>query len=255
MATEYTLENINVMQGLTDQWRKGQFCGAKLKVEGKIITAHKCVLSAASEYFRSMYLGDYIESTKDEIEIKGITYAAMQIITESIYTQKLNLTDKCVVEVFSAAHFLQMKEIADRCEEHMISKMTAQNCFQFLKVFEKLNMEKRLGESHDFIVRNFDDIWKDKNFVEVSQEALFSYLTDENLQPENEMNVFRAAKAWIEHDRKRLKFADGIMCLIRFAFIPPDLLTGEVMKVPFARENAKYMTLVFEALNYQKELS
>ncbi len=120
MATVHTLESINIMQGLAEQWKNNEFCDAKLNVEGNILVAHRNVLSAASEYFRSMFLGNYKESEKGEVNIKGVTYIAMQIILGAIYTKKLKLTNKIVPEVLSAADFLQINEIAQKCELHMI---------------------------------------------------------------------------------------------------------------------------------------
>ncbi len=250
MATVHTLESINIMQGLMEQWQSGHFCDAKLKVDGGTLVAHKCVLSAASEYFRNMFLGNYKESKKREVEIKGVTHAAMQIILEAIYTKKLKLTNKTVAEVLSTADFLQMNEIVTKCEGHMIGKLTHVTCLQFLEVFDKFSSERGQKEAHNFIVRNFMTVANNKDFLKVSKEAICSYLTDENLQVDKEIDVFHVARVWIEHDENRLEFAAEIMGKISLALIPPDELTGQVRKVAFVHDNEKCMDLVFEALNY-----
>ncbi len=250
MATVHTLESINIMDGLTEQWRNGEFCDAKLNIEGNILLAHKCVLSAASEFFRSIFLGDYKESKKAEVEVKDVTHAAMQSILGAIYTKKLKLTNKTVVDLLSAADFLQIAEIAEKCEQHMIAKLTNVTCLQFLKLFDKYSLEQGQKAAHDFIVKNFKTISNNKDFLKVSKEAMCSYLCDGNLQVDREIDVFNAAKAWLEHDKTRLDFVAEIMGHISLAIIPPDVLSGEVRKVPFVRDNEKCMDLVFEALNY-----
>ncbi len=254
MATVHTLESIKVMEGLTEQWHNGEFCDAKLNIEGEILLAHKCVLSAASEYFRSMFLGKYQESKKGEVEIKGVTHPAMQGILAAIYTKKLKLTNKTVVDLLSAADFLQINEIVEKCEEHMVAKLTNVTCLQFLKLFDKYSLEKGQKAAHNFIVNNFKTVSINKDFLKVSKEAMCSYLTDENLQVDQEMDVFSAVKVWIEHDKSRLDFAAEIMCEISLALLPADMLSGEVRKVPFVHGNEKCMDLVFEALHYHSNV-
>ncbi len=254
MANDYTLESINVMEGLTEQWHNGEFCDAKLIIEGEILLAHKCVLSAASPYFRSMFLGKFQESKKEEVEITGVTHPAMHDILGAIYTNKLKPTNKTVGDLLSAADFLQFNEIVEKCEQHMIAKLTNVTCLQFLKLFDKYSLEKGQKAAHDFIVKNFKCVSINKDFLKVSKEAMCSYLTDENLQVDQEMDVFSAVKAWIEHDKSRLEFAAEMMGEIRLAQIPADVLRGEVREVPFVHGNKKCRHLVSKALGYHSNV-
>ncbi len=80
------------------------------------------------------------------------------------------------------------------------------------------------------------------------------YISCQKLKVEDEIEVFNAAKAWIEHDENRREFAAEIMGCISLALIPSGDLIETVRKVPFVRDNEKCMDLVFEALAYQVTL-
>ncbi len=254
MANIVSFDNTEIMEGLAQQWKNRQFCDAKLKVEGKVIMAHKCVLSAASEYFRSMFRGNFKESKKGEVEIKGITHVAMETIMNAIYTKKYILHDSDVVEVLSAADFLQINKIVKECEKHMTNFLELKNCFEYLKLSEKFRLKDLQEVAHDFIMTNFHAVSNEKGFLDITKELLYSYLANEKLQVKQEIDLFRAVKCWIEHDKERLKFAAEMMGAISLASIPPESITGVVRKVPFVRDNEKCMDLVFEALNYHGKL-
>ena len=254
MSSSYTLTTMNIIKGLAQQWEQGELCDVKLQVQGQSILAHKNVLAAASKYFHSMFLGEFKESKHNVVNIQGITYTGFEIILRAIYSSELELTNKSVEEVLAASDFLQIEEIAGKCEQHMISNLTNATCFTFLKLCENFHMESGVSAANDFIISHFSTITISNEFLEISKEALCAYLDDDMLNIKNEMEAFRAAQIWIEHDKERERCSAEIMRSIRLACIPSEIVNSEIRKIPFIQQNHECLDLLFETLNYQSNI-
>ena len=254
MSTYHTLQTHNVMKGLAEQWQAGKLCDVELNVEGKKISAHKNILAASSPYFHSLFLGDFKESNWSEISILGFTHTAMRVILNAIYTNKLELTNGTVGEILAAADFLQISGISELCEKHMLRNLSCETCFQFLKLFETFNLGVGSTVANDFIVGHFTSLSTNKEFLEISKEALCSYIDNDMLSSESEIEIFRTAQTWIEHDRGRWKSAPEIMRSVRLSRIPLEILKGELRLIPFMGEIQECMDLLFEAMKYQHNI-
>ncbi len=250
----YTLETVDITKGLAQLWKEEKLCDVQLNVEGRKLPAHKNVLASASPYFNSMFLRDFKESKDNEVILEGISHTALETILGAIYTKKLKLNNTIVGEVMAGADFLQMDEIAEKCEQHMVTKLSNVTCFQFLKLCEKFNMEEGRAAANEYIIKHFTTLRKNKEFLSISKDALCSYLDHEELNPENEADVFHAAQSWIEHEKNREQYAVEILRAVRLANISTEILTGEVRKVPFVQQNDECMDLLFETLNYQNNI-
>ena len=254
MSTYHTLQTHNVMKGLAEQWQAGKLCDVELNVEGKKISAHKNVLAASSPYFYSLFLGDFKESNWSEISILGVTHKAMRVILHAVYTNKLELTNNTIGEVLAAADFLQISEISELCEKYMLRNLSCETCFQFLKLFETFSLDRGSSIANDFIVRHFTSLAQNKEFLEISKEALCSYIDNNILSSESEIEIFRTAQTWIEHDRDRWKSAPEVMRTVRLARIPLEILKGELRHIPFMGEIQECMDLLFETMKYQHNI-
>lgn len=79
-------------------------------------------------------------------------------------------------------------------------------------------LKKTTGE---YMHRHFLDVVKEEEFFSVSKEFLCDLLQSENLLIECELQVLKAAMAWIMHDvPTRRRWVFDIMALVRFPVIP-----------------------------------
>ena len=65
------------------------FCDVCLSVGSQVFKAHKNVLSAGSPYFRAMFSGGLIETSRDIIKLYDICPSVFQILLDFIYTGEL----------------------------------------------------------------------------------------------------------------------------------------------------------------------
>ena len=242
------------MQGVAGLWTEGNLCDITLVADGKSIAAHRIILASVSPYFRRMFLGDFKESKQSEVHLEGIDYNALVIIIECIYSDELDFSTGSASDVLAAADFLQINTIVRVCELSMIDELSNETCFDYLKEFEKFNLEEGQLATMAYIIENFVPLSKTAGFLEIGKDALCSYLDHTDLTISEEIEAFRAAQAWIEHDAQRFNHCGEIMQYIRLAFIPVEKLNGEVRKAEFMQSNETCALLLSKALKYHENI-
>ncbi|KAL1021583.1 hypothetical protein UPYG_G00015170 [Umbra pygmaea] len=108
-----------LLQELNEQRQHGILCDACVIVDGKIFKAHKNVLLGSSRYFKTLYCQvkkgaePHQQTTVTHLDI--VTATGFKAILDFMYSAHLALTSKNVIEVMSAASYLQMTDIVQAC--------------------------------------------------------------------------------------------------------------------------------------------
>ncbi|KAL4630640.1 zinc finger and BTB domain-containing protein 46-like [Arapaima gigas] len=112
-----------LLRELDEQRRQGILCDVSVVVEGRPFVAHRNVLLGSSRYFKSLYsswTGAEPEAgpgaNPDTItHLDIITARAFEAILDFMYSAQLVLTGANVIEVMSAASYLQMTDVVQAC--------------------------------------------------------------------------------------------------------------------------------------------
>ena len=115
---------FSVLEALNKQRLKSELCDVTLKVFNTKITAHSCVLAAASPYFADLFCTQdqpriFSQSNPQEIEIhvdvEGVStipyVTAVSKIIEFMYTNALILEVGEIAEVLEMANVMDMKNV------------------------------------------------------------------------------------------------------------------------------------------------
>ncbi|XP_033824982.1 zinc finger and BTB domain-containing protein 46 [Periophthalmus magnuspinnatus] len=108
-----------LLRELNEQRQHGILCDACVIVDGKIFKAHKNVLLGSSRYFKTLYCQvkkgaePPHQTTVTHLDI--VTATGFKAILDFMYSAHLALTSKNVIEVMSAASYLQMTDIVQAC--------------------------------------------------------------------------------------------------------------------------------------------
>jgi kelch-like protein 18 len=68
-------------------------------------------------------------------------------------------------------------------------------------------------------VKILKNVAKDAKFVELRLNAVCEILSSDVLNVQHEIEVFFAAKVWIEHNVRRERYLSRVMDCVRFAFM------------------------------------
>lgn len=113
-----------LLQQLNEQRRQDVFCDCSILVEGKVFKAHRNVLFASSGYFK-MLLSQNSRETSQPTTATFQTFSpdTFTVILDFVYSGKLSLTGQNVIEVMSAASFLQMTDVISVCKTFIKSSL------------------------------------------------------------------------------------------------------------------------------------
>uniref|UniRef100_G3NVL9 Zinc finger and BTB domain containing 8A n=1 Tax=Gasterosteus aculeatus TaxID=69293 RepID=G3NVL9_GASAC len=114
----------SLLKQLDQQRRQELFCDCSVLVEGQLFRAHRNVLFASSGYFRMLLsqgpdgLSDSVNATFDVFSPETFT-----VILDFIYSGQLDLSSHNVIEVMSAASYLQMNNVINYCKNFIKSSL------------------------------------------------------------------------------------------------------------------------------------
>ncbi|KAL8179709.1 UNVERIFIED_CONTAM: Zinc finger and BTB domain-containing protein 46 [Gekko kuhli] len=106
----------HLLQELNEQRQHGILCDVCVIVEGKIFKAHKNILLGSSRYFKTLYC--QVQKTSEQATVTHldiVTAQGFKAIIDFMYSAHLALTSRNVIEVMSAASYLQMTDIVQAC--------------------------------------------------------------------------------------------------------------------------------------------
>ncbi|XP_058892590.1 zinc finger and BTB domain-containing protein 46 [Kogia breviceps] len=108
----------HLLHELNEQRQHGVLCDVCVVVEGKVFKAHKNVLLGSSRYFKTLYC--QVQKASDQATVTHldiVTAQGFSAIIDFMYSAHLALTSRNVIEVMSAASFLQMTDIVQACHD------------------------------------------------------------------------------------------------------------------------------------------
>ncbi|XP_010211340.1 PREDICTED: uncharacterized protein LOC104566263 [Tinamus guttatus] len=121
---EISSHQFHLLQQLNEQRRQDLFCDCSILVQGKVFKAHRNVLFASSGYFKMLLS----QSSKETSQPTTATFQAFSpdtftVILDFVYSGKLSLTGQNVIEVMSAASYLQMTDVISVCKTFIKSSL------------------------------------------------------------------------------------------------------------------------------------
>lgn len=110
---------------LNEQRKRDFFCDCSILVDGRVFKAHRNVLFAGSGYFRAL-LVHYLQDSGQRhstASLDIVTAEAFSTILDFLYSGRLALNSDNVIEVMSAASYLQMTDVVSFCKGYIRSSL------------------------------------------------------------------------------------------------------------------------------------
>ncbi|RZF34385.1 hypothetical protein LSTR_LSTR008924 [Laodelphax striatellus] len=200
---------LKVLQHFNSLRLNNKFCDVEIVAGGKVMKAHRAILSASCPYFQAMFSNGLIEEQKDTIELHTIQPEILSSLLDFIYTGEIEITQENVQEIIIAADMLELNEVVLGCTEFLKQELHTTNAVGIYRFAEGHNCTGLAKLAFNFILSNFPRICMEEEFYDLPKEQLCDFLASEMLQVDSEFQVFQAAIRWIKHDptlRKRYVF-------------------------------------------------
>uniref|UniRef100_A0A182VUJ1 BACK domain-containing protein n=1 Tax=Anopheles minimus TaxID=112268 RepID=A0A182VUJ1_9DIPT len=187
----------------------------QVHIEDTLIHCHLLPLQCFSEYFeQEVRPGQAVV----ELPAQQVPSAAFQIVYDWILDPNRQLEWEHFVSVLSAAEFLRIPALVERCWQHLDNPKVVENVafFVFLQArkFRSVQLQPMMLRR---ICRFFLSLVSTPEFCELSLEELSVMLASNIVGVFDETDVFYAACQWLLYDwSERQHAVESVMKLVRF---------------------------------------
>ncbi|KAM9176531.1 kelch-like protein 13 [Mergus octosetaceus] len=248
---------VRLLEGISSLHAQKALCDVTLEAEGVCFPAHKIILASASNYCKILFVGNLtrVGSLDRNIHLKAISAAGLRNVLNFIYSNKLDLSLQNIEETFKAAETLLVREVIKLCFRFLEGCLNCENCMDVLNIAKKLGLAELRQKATCYVGQNYKQILADPQCLkDLDRGTLCEILDRTNTEGCSELELFRAAVSWLQHDRTRLEDAADILRRIRFPLIPLQDLQQFVQETPFMKLDSGCHRHVQEALTYQSLL-
>lgn len=136
------------------------------------------------------------------------------------YSGALPLSWSCVFEITSTALQLQHQPALHLCLEFMQREINPYFCLDVASFAEAYALAELLDVSHDYVLRQFQNVASTSKFKDLPAAQLLRYLHSHSLCVSSELVVFKAVVAWIQaKPKKRIELTKELMKTIHFSLM------------------------------------
>ncbi|XP_074780164.1 kelch-like protein 13 [Athene noctua] len=246
-----------LLEGLNSLRSQSALCDVTLEAEGVCFPAHKIVLASASNYCKILFVGNLTRagSTDSNVRLKAVSAAGLQNVLNFIYSNRLDLSLQNIEETFKAAETLLVREVIKLCFCFLESCLNCENCLDVLNIVKKLGPAELRQKAMCYVGQHYKEILADPQCLkDLDRGTLCEILERTDTEGCCELELFKAAVSWLEHDHARLKDAADILGRIRFPLIPLRDLQSYVQEMPLMRLDSGCHRYLQEALTYHSRL-
>ena len=201
-----------MLAALNEMQQNEEQCDIILTVLSDQLPAHKLVLSVNSPYFRAMFSSNYSEATQSRVEMRGITFVALELLVQYFYTCRIHISTENVQEVLAASTMLQASSVTDACCEFMKRHLGVSNCLG-VQTFADMHSCSELKKiASEFTKNNFATVVASEEFLNLELDQVLELFSANDLVVNSEENVFEACMRWIKFDpAKRDRFIVDVL--------------------------------------------
>ncbi len=219
--------------GMGKLFQSEKLSDVMLMAEGQSIPCHKFLLAAASEYFYKFAVGTKRDNP-NLLEIPGISFNALKVIVNYIYTGNVNVTAENARDVIPGFKMTQLKSAYDICEKFALDTVNPGNCIGVYSMATENDVQKLSAKALDVMVSNFTEVVSGREFLTMSENDVADYIQNENLKIPNEDPVFAAVVFWVRHQpQDRESSFSRLIKHVSLRYCSPHYLRQVVTKEPF----------------------
>ena len=243
----------DIMKSMNDFRENNILCDATICVDGKIFNVHRTILAASSPYFKALFSSDLNSSATESkpIVLNDIDCVNMDILLNYLYTGEIELTSDNVKPIISAANYLLISSLKDRCTKFLQKMLLPVNCLGIEFMAEKFDCESLKSTATAYIRQHFVPISKTDEFLELDVKRLIDIISSDDTKVDREEKIFEAIMNWVKTDEdNRKQHFKNLVTFVRFPLISPYYLMDHVESEDLVRNTPECIALLLEAKNY-----
>ncbi|XP_019759290.2 kelch-like protein 4 isoform X1 [Dendroctonus ponderosae] len=216
---------------------------------GRRVSAHRLVLSAASEYFSTLFTGSLSNDKDREITLGDIDGDVLQALVNYCYTGTIEIREDNVETLLATACLMLLHEVVEACSRFLGHQLDPSNCLGIAIFAEHQSCISLLNEANAYTNQHFMQVISNQEFFQLNVNQMCTLLSSDDLNVFCEEQVFHALMSWIQfHPAVRKKHIGTLMALVKLPFLSPAFLADQVE--PAISSDLSCLKLIMEAMKW-----
>lgn len=131
----------DLLQNLNELRKSNILCDTTIRAEGDDFVAHRCVLIAASPYFRALFTSDFKEGETNFVELKNVQSSILTEVLQFIYTGEAKTDSSTAQDLIKTADFLMLPSLKSKASKFLEGTISITNCLALESFASQLNFE------------------------------------------------------------------------------------------------------------------
>ncbi|KAK5981656.1 Kelch like family member 18 [Trichostrongylus colubriformis] len=269
LISKSTVHSSVLLSGLADLREDSRLCDFVLVAKGTRINAHRVVLAACSNYFKSMFSKDSADGSLQkldfadiescgvsarslgEVEMLDMDDAALVALVNFCYSGAIEINDANVFSLLQAACLLQMNEVRDMCCDFLKKKLSLSNCLGIAAFADFHKCQELFCCAKQHILHHFQEVVSTQDFHRLPFDYLAEFISSEELQVRTEGQVFEAVLDWVKFDLSaRKQFLPKLLEHVRLPLCDPQFLVNTIGEDTLVKSDLICRDLVDEAKDH-----
>ena len=186
-----------------DEHRKANIlCDTTLRAEGQEFPAHRCILSAASDYFKALFSSELqVKENQDNfVELSEVKSTVLAEVLQFIYTGEVNIGSQNAQDLVMVSDYLIIPSLKTKASQFLEESITASNCLALESFASQYNCESLRVAVVKYKSQNFVAFVKSENYLSLGVEQVKELMCQDDLQISEEEEVYEAMITWVKHD-------------------------------------------------------
>lgn len=219
---------------------------ASLQVEGETFYVNRKQLALQSPYFRALFFGSGVESTKRKIQIRGVDLQHFRVLMEYGTTFKLALERENVLGILETADFLQLEQARLLCCKFLERELHICNCLGMMDYASRLGCIRLYKAARRVVLTHFPAIFTEEDFLSLSKETIADLLASDDLAIHKDDLALEAILRWVSCDSKREEHFLELTELVRPESLSVSFITELLTRMKSSDPRAKLICMLNE---------
>lgn len=212
---------------------------AMLQVEGEYFCVSRQQLALQSPYFRALFFGCGVESTKRHIELKGVGLQHFRTLMDYSKTVSLALDRENVLGILETADFLQLEQARLLCCKFLERELHLSNCLGMMVYAWQLGCTQLYTAARQVVLTHFSAAVAEEDFLFLSKETLAHLLASDDLAIHKDDLALEAILRWVSFDHSREEHFLELIELVRPESLSLPFITDLLIRMKSSDPRAK----------------
>ena len=241
--TEELVDKLNELR------KDNTLCDVTLQIEGLNFSAHRCVLLAASPYFRSLFTSGFKENKDSVIVLQDTKPAVLSEALRFIYTGEALVNATNAQDLVKIADYLLIPRLKTKVSKYLEECIDVTNCLALESFADQFGCESLKQAASEFKLKNFISVVKTEDFKTLNFDKVKEMISRDEIIVPREEDVYDAIVSWVNHDAlaRECLFTELLKCVRLFSISKYSL--QQMLKEELVLKSRTCLSILLEGLD------